>query len=96
MLKRTLRERFERYVSPEPMSGCWLWTGGMANGYGRFFVGPARTGRNRTAPATRVAWELEHGISSRSGTFATYLGRLRALELVTGRGELRASEELFA
>lgn len=35
------------------------------------------------------------GISSRSGTFATYLGRLRALELVTGRGELRASEELF-
>lgn len=35
------------------------------------------------------------GISDRSGTFATYLARLRTLELVTGRGELRASEELF-
>lgn len=34
------------------------------------------------------------GISERSGTFGTYLSRLRALELITGRGELRASEEL--
>jgi hypothetical protein len=34
------------------------------------------------------------GISERSGTFSTYLARLRALELVTGRGELCASEEL--
>lgn len=34
------------------------------------------------------------GISSASGTFSTYLGRLRALELVTGTGdELRATEE---
>jgi hypothetical protein len=33
-------------------------------------------------------------ISHVSGTFSTYLGRLRALELVEGRGELRASEEL--
>ncbi len=33
-------------------------------------------------------------ISHASGTFSTYLGRLRALELVEGRGELRASEEL--
>jgi hypothetical protein len=35
-------------------------------------------------------------ISSRSGTFDTYLGRMRGLELIEGRGELRASEELFA
>ena len=35
-------------------------------------------------------------ISHRSGTFATYLSRLRSLELVTGRGELRASEELVS
>jgi len=35
-------------------------------------------------------------ISSDGGTFSTYLSRLRTLELVTGgRGELRASEELF-
>lgn len=34
------------------------------------------------------------GISHGSGTFATYLARLRSLELVIGRGEIRASEEL--
>jgi len=34
------------------------------------------------------------GISHRSGTFSTYLSRLRTLELVEGRGELRLSEEL--
>lgn len=34
-------------------------------------------------------------ISASSGTFGTYLGKLRTLELVTGKGELAASEELF-
>jgi len=32
----TLRERFERHYIPEPMSGCWLWTGSLnQNGYGQ-------------------------------------------------------------
>lgn len=35
------------------------------------------------------------GLSARSGTFDTYLSRLRTLELVTGKAELRASDELF-
>jgi hypothetical protein len=35
--------------------------------------------------------EISHG----SGTFSTYLSRLRSLELVEGRGELRASDELL-
>lgn len=34
-------------------------------------------------------------ISAKSGTFSTYLSKLRSLELVTGRGELLASAELF-
>lgn len=34
-------------------------------------------------------------ISHSSGTFGTYLGRLRSLELIEGRGELRATAELF-
>lgn len=34
-------------------------------------------------------------ISNASGTFSTYLGKLRSLELVTGRGQVRASEELI-
>lgn len=39
----------------------------------------------------------QSGLSSSSGTFATYLGRLRSLELAEGsRQALRASEELFA
>lgn len=36
------------------------------------------------------------GLSAGSGTFGTYLSKLRTLELVEGSGELRASEELFS
>jgi hypothetical protein len=35
-------------------------------------------------------------ISPRSGTYSTYVSRLRSLELIEGRSELRASEELFS
>ena len=35
------------------------------------------------------------GISHTSGTFGTYLGKLRTLELVTGKSDLKASDELF-
>jgi hypothetical protein len=34
-------------------------------------------------------------LSPQSGTFATYLSKLRALELISGSGTLRASDELF-
>jgi hypothetical protein len=34
-----LWKRIESYISPEPMSGCWLWTGGAyQNRYGRINV----------------------------------------------------------
>lgn len=33
----TLEERFEAKYIPEPMSGCWLWTGAQLKaGYGQF------------------------------------------------------------
>lgn len=35
------------------------------------------------------------GLSTSSGTFGTYLSKLRTLELIEGRGELRASDDLF-
>ena len=36
---RGLAERFFDRVSPEPNSGCWLWTGATDwNGYGRLYV----------------------------------------------------------
>jgi hypothetical protein len=44
--------------------------------------------------ATTVGERAE--ISPKSGTYSTYVGRLRSLELVSGRGELRASDELFS
>ena len=35
------------------------------------------------------------GLSASSGTFGTYLGKLRSLELVEGKSEIKASDELF-
>ena len=35
------------------------------------------------------------GYSHSSGTWATYLSRLRSLDLIKGRGELKAQEWLF-
>jgi uncharacterized protein len=36
------------------------------------------------------------GYSHQSGTWATYLSRLRSLDLIAGRGELKAEPWLFA
>ena len=53
-----LNARFESRVSPEPMSGCHLWTGGMLpNGYGMFWVPEA----SRNVGAHRIAYEAAHG-----------------------------------
>ena len=49
---KTLRERFEEKYIPEPNSGCWLWIGGTAKGYGVIHDG-------RQRPAHQIAWELE-------------------------------------
>ncbi len=39
-LPRPPLERFMAHVSPEPNTGCWLWTGAVdRQGYGRFLVG---------------------------------------------------------
>ena len=38
-------ERFWRKVSPEPNSGCWLWTGGISSsGYGHISKGIGKKG----------------------------------------------------
>jgi hypothetical protein len=48
-----LIDRFEDKVSPEPNSGCWIWTGALdVNGYARI----AFNGRN--SKASRVAYTL--------------------------------------
>lgn len=52
----TVTERFHQKYTPEPNSGCWLWTAsGNNKGYGQI-----RRGQTQ-AKAHRVSWELHHG-----------------------------------
>ncbi len=56
--QRTLLERFEEKVMPEPMSGCHLWIGAIRrNGYGGIAIGDGTT-----EPAHRVSWLLYRGL----------------------------------
>jgi hypothetical protein len=54
---RSEEDRFWDLVSPEPMSGCWLWTGNLDNkGYGRFWErteSPPRAGRRKPGDGFR-------------------------------------------
>lgn len=53
---KTVRQRFDAKWTPEPNSGCWLWTsGGHKFQYGKLYF----NGRNEMA--TRVSWFLRHG-----------------------------------
>lgn len=59
---RSLTERFMRYVEPEPMSGCGLWTGAVnEHGYGVFCIGSKCDKSKRNILAHRFAWEQENG-----------------------------------
>lgn len=50
------KERFMKFVSPEPNSGCWLWTGtAFKLGYGMFSWGTRSEGM---ISAHRAAWLL--------------------------------------
>lgn len=70
-----------------------FWTGELGGGASRMLQELASV-----HPLTLSADEIGEraNISSASGSFGTYLGRLRSLELVTGnRSALKASDELF-
>lgn len=51
--------RFMSFVSlPEDLrTGCWTWTGGKADGYGRFGIGGSRKNGGRIEAAHRIAYE---------------------------------------
>ena len=55
----TPQERFMDKVSPEPNSGCWLWTGYTLKGYGRFGAGGRSAG---VVYAHRFSYEMHKGI----------------------------------
>jgi hypothetical protein len=60
MTARGYRVPFDSRVSPEPNTGCWLWTGTAdRKGYGFYRVPTVNGGGNRRAH--RFAWEREHG-----------------------------------
>lgn len=62
-MKQDICERFMSKISPEPMSGCWLWTGAVNRaGYGMFHV-RHDTGANKSyaALAHRFSFELHTG-----------------------------------
>ena len=53
----TLLDRFMDKVSPEPNSGCWLWTGAChGDGYGHIGIATSKPDR-----AHRVAYRLFRG-----------------------------------
>jgi hypothetical protein len=55
-------ERFFKRVSPEPNSGCWLWTGNaIPAGYGQFRVGSMADGSRRYVMAHRFSFEAAKG-----------------------------------
>lgn len=54
--KEDPRLRFERFIEPEPMSGCFLWSGVTGGrGYGYFWINGKKIG------AHRAAWEFANG-----------------------------------
>lgn len=65
-VQRPLLERFMAFVSPEPMSGCWLWTGAERNGYGVIGLGRAELGIEY---AHQVSWQLFRGLLMRTMGF---------------------------
>lgn len=66
-----LPERYWRKVALAPQrtccemldcSWCWTWTGSKTSkGYGSFYLGKDRRGRQRTGVAHKMTYELAHG-----------------------------------
>ncbi len=86
--------RSERFWAKVDTSGiCWEWTGGKANGYGRFAITSAQRGPGRFAQSHRYAWEQLVGPIP-DGLFLDHLCRNPAcvnpdhLEPVTNRVNL--------
>lgn len=89
-------QRFERLYTPEPNSGCWLWTGGTTTaGYGIFL----KDGKSTTAH--RASYELFVG-EIPEGFDVDHLCRVRCcvnpdhLEAVTRKENLIRSPNTFS
>lgn len=69
-----------------------FWLGELGGGAGRMLEALAAA-----YPRSLTKQQLGEaaGLAANSGTFGTYLSKLRTLELIEGSSELKASEELF-
>lgn len=57
-MPKSLQDRFSEKWTPEPFSGCWLWTAGVgASGYGVLH----HHGHHVSISAHRAAWEIHKG-----------------------------------
>jgi hypothetical protein len=54
-----IAERFLSKVTPEPNTGCWLWTGALAGG-GYGYLGRGGQGAGNVQ-AHRASWEIHNG-----------------------------------
>lgn len=58
-MRQQIADRIDKFISPEPMSGCWLWSGAIgSHGYG-CFRNPGKN--NGTTLAHRAVFELFSG-----------------------------------
>lgn len=89
-------ERFMEKVTPEPNTGCWLWTGAVrSNGYGAFALG------GRLVSAHRAAFGV-FGLTIPHGRVVDHRCRVRCcvnpahLDLVTQRTNILRGESQAA
>lgn len=96
--RKSIQERIEALIAPEPNTGCWLWTGYITEGgYGRFGVavdGSRQRHGWEIKRAHRVVYELYRG-QIPNGLDLDHLCRVRScvnpdhLEPVTRSANLR-------
>ena len=55
-MRRSIQERFDEKYTPEPNSGCWLWTASSNGlGYGKIYLD------GKMELAHRISWILQNG-----------------------------------
>ena len=58
---RPLEERFWEKVDKNGLNGCWIWTAGLRDGYGRIKI------KGKMRGAHIVSWELHNGRKVKDG-----------------------------
>ena len=71
-----LPERLEKFIEPEPNSGCWLWVGWLSRGYPY-----CRRPRCRIRSCVNPAHLRARGRSANASDGAVYGAKKRAEEL---------------